>query len=181
MSFTKNETYNEELNNQLIKLGDRINKIFELITEIYDNTDGLFNTGDGHFKQGPCNNFAETKDFNLIIIEFYYGSPSRLHTYLGEINLLGSSGSTPSAKKIMWEKLKEIFDIKLIKEKEIIKNFGEYGPWYQIHKIKDDVLNVKHETDIDECYKYKYNMEFISYENKKKYFQKYCLDNYNIK
>ena len=155
MSFTKNETYNEELNNQLIKLGNRINNIFKLITDIFDNTEGLFQTGDGYFKEGPRDEFAETKIFDLIIIEFYYGSPNKLHTYLGEINILGSSGSTPSANNIMWEKLNEIFDIKLIKEHKKIKDFGVIGPWYQIHKIKDEILNVKHETELNECYKYK--------------------------
>lgn len=177
MSFTKNETYNEELNNQLIKLGNRINNIFKLIREIYDNTDGLFYNGDGHFKQGPCGKFSETKDFDLIIIEFYYGSPSKLHTYLGELNLLGSNGSTPSANKIMWEKLNKIFDIKLIKKHKKIKDFGVIGPWYQIHKIKEDVLNVTHETELEECYKYQNNIDTFSYDMKKQYFQKYVLDN----
>jgi hypothetical protein len=164
-----------ETNYKLIELGNRINKIYRLITEIYKETNGTFYSGEKHFKQGPYGEFVQTKDENIIILKAYYGSPCYLQTYFGEINLLGSSGSTPELDKIIWDKLDKYFNLHIIEKKE----YGS-GPWYQINKIQNnDVINVEKKYNLEDCYKCKCDINMINYVEKKSQFKKYVLDNLN--
>lgn len=157
----------------LEKLGNRINNIYNIINNIYNETPGLFASNSiEYFKEGPCFDFTETCDPNIIILRSYYNAPHYIQTYWGEITLMGSSGSTPQNDKILWEKLHSIFGLIKIKDKQITE-LGEYGPWYQITKINErDIINLKI-SNFDSIYKYKNNIKTLTYKEKKDEFKKY--------
>ena len=65
--------------------------------------------------------------------------PSKIHTQLGEWNILGSGSSINNGWKEITNKLKDTLGLKIIKERHKTQ-MGYHGPWWEITKINGKKL-----------------------------------------
>jgi hypothetical protein len=72
-----------------------------------------------------------------MIVEFYYGLPSKIYTPLGEYHITGSSGGTREES----ERYLDLFFHNSNVEFELLSperntNQGTFGPWYTVRRVK---------------------------------------------
>ena len=121
----------------------------------------IFN--EGHFQDGP-NPFYNQMDEGLILEE-YYGIPSKIYTNLGEWNITGSGASSNNGWKEIIQILKENLGLKLLKN-GYQSNFGYNGPWWVITKINGKKLPVARK---------KHKNFYIEYKECKKIWENFKL------
>jgi hypothetical protein len=120
--------------------------------EVGDKSGKPWSNYPGHFTSGPNPYYNQTK--KGLVLEGYYGMPSKIHTPYGHWSILGS-GSGDWDK--VFEAIKEPLGLVLLKEGK--QNSGGYvGPFWAITKWEDKEIEMP---------EYKKDDEYITYEKVK--------------
>ena len=138
------------------------------IRNVIKNNANVHICNEGHFQDGP-NPFYNQMEEGLILEE-YYGMPSRIYTKIGVWTITGSGSSSNNGWKEIIEILKKDLGLKMLKE-GYQSNSGYNGPWWEITELNKEKLPLakkqQHASYIDynECkniwneFKSKHNFE----------------------
>ena len=136
----------------------------KIIHSLIDKSPNVTQHGFEHFRDGP-NPFYEQMDMGLILEE-YYGTPSKIYTTIGYWNILGSTSSQNQGFKEIMNELKNNLGLKLIKDGYETRN-RYFGAWWEITKINDTILPIS---------KKKEKSKYIEYSECKNIWSKFKLD-----
>jgi hypothetical protein len=89
-------------------------------------------TSRGHFESGPKSQSRVKAGY---LLEYYYSSPSHIHTPYGSWTVVGSSSWNSGQKEEMEEKINKAFKLKLLKA-GVQNRHGFVGPFYAIEEFR---------------------------------------------
>ena len=97
-----------------------------------------------HFKDGPNPFYNQMK--SGLILEEYYGTPSKIYTSIGYWNILGSTCSENLGFEKVMDILKNDLGLILLKKGDQTKK-GYFGPYWKITKFDNNNLPETIEKD----------------------------------